>query len=88
MVLQIDCLREDGRVTFVDGCWVTADTILYCTGYHLTILMLLVIIYDRFNKCYCVRDLIDMNIKATSYILHIYKNVGIMMIILQIILDY
>lgn len=30
---QIDCLREDGRVTFVDGCWVTADTILYCTGY-------------------------------------------------------
>lgn len=30
---QIDCLREDGKVTFVDGSWVTADTILYCTGY-------------------------------------------------------
>lgn len=30
---QIDCLGEDGRVLFVDGSWVIADTILYCTGY-------------------------------------------------------
>lgn len=30
---QIECLHEDGRVTFVDGSWVIADTIIYCTGY-------------------------------------------------------
>ncbi|KAK2970340.1 hypothetical protein RJ640_003308 [Escallonia rubra] len=30
---QIDSLHEDGRVGFVDGSWVTADTIIYCTGY-------------------------------------------------------
>ncbi|GFZ03542.1 flavin-binding monooxygenase family protein [Actinidia rufa] len=30
---QIDSLQEDGRVSFVDGSWVTADTIIYCTGY-------------------------------------------------------
>ncbi|XP_044487163.1 flavin-containing monooxygenase FMO GS-OX-like 9 [Mangifera indica] len=29
----IDSLREDGRVTFVDGSSVIADTIIYCTGY-------------------------------------------------------
>ncbi|PSS07952.1 Flavin-containing monooxygenase FMO GS-OX-like [Actinidia chinensis var. chinensis] len=30
---QIDSLQEDGRVSFVDGSWVIADTIIYCTGY-------------------------------------------------------
>ncbi|XP_010258181.1 PREDICTED: flavin-containing monooxygenase FMO GS-OX-like 9 [Nelumbo nucifera] len=30
---QIDSLREDGRVLFVDGSWVIADSIIYCTGY-------------------------------------------------------
>ncbi|KAL5749142.1 hypothetical protein ACOSP7_023745 [Xanthoceras sorbifolium] len=30
---QIESLREDGLVTFLDGSWVIADTILYCTGY-------------------------------------------------------
>ncbi|KAF2561924.1 hypothetical protein F2Q70_00014119 [Brassica cretica] len=30
---QIECLKDDGRVIFVDGSWVVADTILYCTGY-------------------------------------------------------
>ncbi|KAK3009227.1 hypothetical protein RJ639_014764, partial [Escallonia herrerae] len=30
---QIDSLHEDGRVVFVDGSSVTADTIIYCTGY-------------------------------------------------------
>ncbi|OWM65251.1 flavin-containing monooxygenase FMO GS-OX-like 9 [Punica granatum] len=30
---QIESLREDGKVLFVDGSWVIADTILYCTGY-------------------------------------------------------
>ncbi|XP_044476808.1 flavin-containing monooxygenase FMO GS-OX-like 9 [Mangifera indica] len=30
---QIDVLGEDGHVTFVDGSWIIADTILYCTGY-------------------------------------------------------
>lgn len=30
---QIDSLHEDGRVSFVDGSWVTADSIIYCTGY-------------------------------------------------------
>ncbi|XP_057951648.1 flavin-containing monooxygenase FMO GS-OX-like 9 [Malania oleifera] len=30
---QIDCLYEDGRVSFVDGSSIIADTILYCTGY-------------------------------------------------------
>ncbi|CAL5444943.1 unnamed protein product [Camellia sinensis] len=29
----IDFLQEDGKVLFVDGCWVIADTIIYCTGY-------------------------------------------------------
>ncbi|KAI3766883.1 hypothetical protein L2E82_16961 [Cichorium intybus] len=29
----IESLHEDGRVEFVDGSWVTADTIIYCTGY-------------------------------------------------------
>ncbi|KAD4888907.1 hypothetical protein E3N88_20980 [Mikania micrantha] len=29
----IQCLHEDGRVVFVDGSWITADTIIYCTGY-------------------------------------------------------
>ncbi|KVI06420.1 Flavin monooxygenase FMO, partial [Cynara cardunculus var. scolymus] len=31
--LQIECLHEDGRVVFADGSWLTADTIIYCTGY-------------------------------------------------------
>uniref|UniRef100_A0A5B7BLT6 Flavin-containing monooxygenase n=1 Tax=Davidia involucrata TaxID=16924 RepID=A0A5B7BLT6_DAVIN len=30
---QIDFLQEDGRVLFVDGSWVIADIIIYCTGY-------------------------------------------------------
>lgn len=30
---QIQCLYEDGKVLFVDGSWVMANTILYCTGY-------------------------------------------------------
>ncbi|KAF8089545.1 hypothetical protein N665_0502s0012 [Sinapis alba] len=30
---QIESLEEDGRVIFVDGSWIVADTILYCTGY-------------------------------------------------------
>lgn len=34
--LQIECLHEDGRVLFVDGSWVIADAILYCTGYSYT----------------------------------------------------
>ncbi|XP_028065419.1 LOW QUALITY PROTEIN: flavin-containing monooxygenase FMO GS-OX-like 8, partial [Camellia sinensis] len=29
----IDFLQEDGKVLFVDGSWVIADTIIYCTGY-------------------------------------------------------
>ncbi|KAJ9567235.1 hypothetical protein OSB04_003201 [Centaurea solstitialis] len=29
----IECLHEDGRVVFVDGSWLIADTIIYCTGY-------------------------------------------------------
>ncbi|KAL5544559.1 hypothetical protein UlMin_008343 [Ulmus minor] len=33
---QIDCLQEDGKVLFVDGSWVIADTIIYCTGYSYT----------------------------------------------------
>ncbi|XP_021761557.1 flavin-containing monooxygenase FMO GS-OX-like 9 [Chenopodium quinoa] len=33
---KIDCLEEDGRVLFVDGSCVTADTIIYCTGYSYT----------------------------------------------------
>ncbi|KAJ8773008.1 hypothetical protein K2173_028185 [Erythroxylum novogranatense] len=33
---QIDFLEEEGRVIFVDGSWVDADTILYCTGYSYT----------------------------------------------------
>ncbi|RVW83398.1 Flavin-containing monooxygenase FMO GS-OX-like 9 [Vitis vinifera] len=30
---KIESLHEDGRVVFVDGSWVLADTIIYCTGY-------------------------------------------------------
>ncbi|XP_062170018.1 flavin-containing monooxygenase FMO GS-OX-like 9 [Alnus glutinosa] len=30
---QIKSLHEDGRVLFVDGSWVIADSILFCTGY-------------------------------------------------------
>ncbi|KAE8124399.1 hypothetical protein FH972_019290 [Carpinus fangiana] len=30
---QIESLHEDGRVLFVDGSWIIADSILYCTGY-------------------------------------------------------
>ncbi|KAF5184275.1 Flavin-containing monooxygenase fmo gs-ox-like [Thalictrum thalictroides] len=30
---QIESLYEDGRVLFVDGSWVIADSIIYCTGY-------------------------------------------------------
>ncbi|XP_047311670.1 flavin-containing monooxygenase FMO GS-OX-like 9 [Impatiens glandulifera] len=30
---QIEALEEDGRVFFMDGSWVIADTIIYCTGY-------------------------------------------------------
>ncbi|KDP31304.1 hypothetical protein JCGZ_11680 [Jatropha curcas] len=33
---QIESLEEDGRVLFVDGSQVIADTILYCTGYTYT----------------------------------------------------
>ncbi|CAK7323256.1 unnamed protein product [Dovyalis caffra] len=30
---QIETLQEDGRVLFVDGSSIIADTVLYCTGY-------------------------------------------------------
>ncbi|KAF8389754.1 hypothetical protein HHK36_024273 [Tetracentron sinense] len=30
---QIDSLREDGQVLFIDGSWIFAETIIYCTGY-------------------------------------------------------
>ncbi|OVA00739.1 Flavin monooxygenase FMO [Macleaya cordata] len=30
---QIESLHEDGRVLFIDGSWVFADSIIYCTGY-------------------------------------------------------
>ncbi|KAK4437015.1 Flavin-containing monooxygenase FMO GS-OX-like 9 [Sesamum alatum] len=30
---QIESLHEDGRVLFVDGSWIVADTVIYCTGY-------------------------------------------------------
>ncbi|KAL6175454.1 hypothetical protein ACLB2K_052095 [Fragaria x ananassa] len=33
---QIESLQEDGKVLFVDGSWVIADTIIYCTGYSYT----------------------------------------------------
>ncbi|KAM1516679.1 hypothetical protein ACFXTH_015603 [Malus domestica] len=33
---QIDVLQEDGKVLFVDGSWIIADTIIYCTGYSYT----------------------------------------------------
>ncbi|KAJ6418424.1 hypothetical protein OIU84_001737 [Salix udensis] len=33
---QIEALQEDGRVLFVDGSWLIADTILHCTGYSYT----------------------------------------------------
>ncbi|KAH8493198.1 hypothetical protein H0E87_022446 [Populus deltoides] len=33
---QIETLQEDGRVVFVDGSWLIADTILHCTGYSYT----------------------------------------------------
>lgn len=32
-ISQIECLREDGQVTFADGSRVAADSIIYCTGY-------------------------------------------------------
>ncbi|CAO1948554.1 unnamed protein product [Urochloa humidicola] len=34
--LQIECLCEDGQVTFADGSCVVADSIIYCTGYDLS----------------------------------------------------
>ncbi|WOH10421.1 hypothetical protein DCAR_0729890 [Daucus carota subsp. sativus] len=34
---EIDSLHEDGRVVFVDGSCLTADTIIYCTGYQYTL---------------------------------------------------
>nr|XP_029124333.1 flavin-containing monooxygenase FMO GS-OX-like 9 isoform X2 [Elaeis guineensis] len=34
--LQIDSLCEDGQVLFVDGSFVIADSIIYCTGYSYT----------------------------------------------------
>lgn len=30
---QVDRLCEDGRVVFVDGSCIVADTVIYCTGY-------------------------------------------------------
>ncbi|KAF2316080.1 hypothetical protein GH714_040875 [Hevea brasiliensis] len=33
---EIESLEQDGRVVFADGSQVTADTILYCTGYTYT----------------------------------------------------
>ncbi|KAK9684522.1 hypothetical protein RND81_10G215600 [Saponaria officinalis] len=33
---QIECVEEDGRILFVDGSWIIADTIIYCTGYSYT----------------------------------------------------
>ncbi|KAL2935377.1 Flavin-containing monooxygenase FMO GS-OX-like 9 [Bienertia sinuspersici] len=33
---KIESLEEDGRVLFVDGSWVIADSIIYCTGYSYT----------------------------------------------------
>ncbi|KAK4781658.1 hypothetical protein SAY86_015760 [Trapa natans] len=30
---QVQLLGKDGKVVFEDGSWVTADTIVYCTGY-------------------------------------------------------
>lgn len=30
---KLESLEEDGTVTFVDGSCITADTIIYCTGY-------------------------------------------------------
>ncbi|KAL5987807.1 hypothetical protein ACLOJK_035561 [Asimina triloba] len=30
---QVESLHEDGRVLFVDGSWVVADSIIYSTGY-------------------------------------------------------
>ncbi|WOH10420.1 hypothetical protein DCAR_0729889 [Daucus carota subsp. sativus] len=35
--LEIESLHEDGRVVFVDGSCLTADTIIYCTGYRYTL---------------------------------------------------
>ncbi|XP_051136693.1 flavin-containing monooxygenase FMO GS-OX-like 9 [Andrographis paniculata] len=37
---QIESLREDGKVLFIDGTWTIADTIIYCTGYSYTLLFL------------------------------------------------
>ncbi|PON68904.1 Flavin monooxygenase FMO [Parasponia andersonii] len=34
---QIESLEEDGKVSFVDGSWVIADTLIYCTGYSYTL---------------------------------------------------
>ncbi|XP_068304835.1 flavin-containing monooxygenase FMO GS-OX-like 9 [Pyrus communis] len=33
---EIEALQEDGKVLFLDGSWVIADTIIYCTGYSYT----------------------------------------------------
>ncbi|KAG8092516.1 hypothetical protein GUJ93_ZPchr0012g22032 [Zizania palustris] len=30
---QVDCIQDDGKVCFMEGSAVTADTILYCTGW-------------------------------------------------------
>ncbi|XP_048328998.1 flavin-containing monooxygenase FMO GS-OX-like 9 [Ziziphus jujuba] len=34
---EIESLEEDGKVLFVDGSWVIADSIIYCTGYSYTL---------------------------------------------------
>ncbi|KAF6171742.1 hypothetical protein GIB67_007263 [Kingdonia uniflora] len=34
--IQIDSLDEDGRVLFIDGSRITANSIIYCTGYSYT----------------------------------------------------
>ncbi|KAL5225433.1 hypothetical protein ABZP36_012072 [Zizania latifolia] len=31
---EVDCIQDDGQVCFMEGSAVTADTILYCTGYR------------------------------------------------------
>ncbi|XP_077216760.1 flavin-containing monooxygenase FMO GS-OX-like 9 [Tasmannia lanceolata] len=31
--LEIDYLQENGQVSFIDGSWVVANSIIYCTGY-------------------------------------------------------
>uniref|UniRef100_A0ACD5U4C7 Uncharacterized protein n=1 Tax=Avena sativa TaxID=4498 RepID=A0ACD5U4C7_AVESA len=34
MHAEVDCIQDDGQVRFAEGAAVTADTILYCTGYR------------------------------------------------------